>query len=430
MKKNLKNGKKSKSQKEGQVRSAFGMHDILPKDAELWKDFYKVGYSISELHNFYITDLSPVELFSLMEPTVSCRDDKKCKRAFKLYGDSVVLYPRRSASMMRSYLEHHLGYFASPLRTSFFGPVFPERVSKHNPNDGMFHEWGFEIIGDTDPLYDMEVLLASIAFLKSLKIKDFSIKVNTSGCRSCGKQYFDRLKSFFASRKSQLCAECAKKCDEFPFSVLGCSNEKCIELRESTPIVLDYLCQNCNNHFKAFLELIEDNNIQYEPDPYFLKDMKGCNRMLFGIFSKSGSELVYGNRHDYLSEIIAGRQIPAVGSSINLERIAETIRLEEIQVHTKQKKKVFFIAVGDQAKKVSTRLMEMLRSNGVVVAEAIGKRSLKAQLKAAEKVKAQTAIFVGQKEAFEETVLVRDMVSGAQETVILAKMVDEIKKRM
>jgi histidyl-tRNA synthetase len=186
----------------------------------------------------------------------------------------------------------------------------------------------------------------------------------------------------------------------------------------------------CNNHFKAVLELVEDSNLIYEADPYLVRGLDYYSRTVFEVVPHASSlALGGGGRYDYLAEALGGRFIPGVGVAFGIERIIEAMRLAGIALHPKTRPKVFFIAVGEQAKKASLRSMGTLRAAGITVVEALGKKSLKAQLKAADRARSELALIVGQREVFEGTVIVRDMNSGAQETIILTNLVDQVKRR-
>lgn len=410
-------------------KAAEGMTDILPRDEEWWKEVRRVGFSVSEYHNFHFIETPVVERLDLFMNGADGMNGDIEKKLFVFSlkkGERVVLRPGGILPILRSYVEHHLGYFSSPLKVFSYGPMFRRHPSENAPV--VSHEWGFQIIGDNDPVYDIQSITVVLDFLKALKIKNVSLKINTNGCRVCRKSYQEKLKNYYAAAKSDLCNKCARMAEKDIAGVFSCKEEGCSAIRERAPIILDYLCQSCNNHLKTLLELIEDSGILYEPDPYLINDFDGYNRMVFSVRSVSGIELAKGGRYDYLSEAIGGRQIPGVGSSLLVENVIIAMQ-EQAGLHTRNKPKVFFIAVGDQAKKASVRHMGLLRSNGIVVTEMLGKKSLKTQLKFAEKTKAPVTLLLGQKEVFEESLIMRDMETGAQETIMVTEMIDRVKKK-
>ncbi|MCP6719973.1 MAG: histidine--tRNA ligase [Patescibacteria group bacterium] len=423
-----------KRKKNHLFQSVRGMADILPKNQSWWKAIFDVGWTVSELHDFRFIETPIVEQAGLFEAGVGAATDivEKEMYVFKTKGgEKVALRPEGTAPVMRSYLEHHLGYFASPLKVFYYGPMFRyERPQKSRYRE--HHQWGFEIIGDSDAVYDVQIILVVLSFLKALKFKEPTLKINTIGCRICRPTYRDKLKEYYRYRKAKLCRDCVRRYDQNILRLLDCKQPECQKLRENAPIILDYLCSSCNNHFRSVLELVEDNNIAYVPDPYLVRGLDYYNKTVFEVFSSSLPEaaLAGGGRYDYLSELLGGRPMPAVGSSSGLERIIEAMQAEDLTPPLKSKPKVFFIAIGDEAKKASLKFINELRSNGIQTLESLGKKSLGNQLKMADKFKARLAIIVGQREVFEGSAIVRDMKSGVQENIILEKLVEETKKRL
>ncbi len=409
------------------------MPDITPKDHDYWKLISQNGQLVSELHDFYYIETPILEAAELFERGVGEETDvvEKQMYVFKTKGgDRVALRPEGTAPIIRSYLEHHLGYFMTPLKVFYQGPMFRYERPQAG-RERQFHQWGFEIIGDSDPVYDVQIILATLGFLNSFKIKDLHLHINTIGCRVCRPNYRQKLKDYYKSHKDKLCADCLHRIEKNPLRLLDCKEEPCIALREKAPIILDYLCQACNNHFKGVLELIEDNGVLYDPKPHLVRGLDYYNRTVFEIVTPLfNSAIAAGGRYDYLSEVVGGRLIPSVGAAIGLERLIEVMRLQEIVPKPKRKEKVFFVAMGDQAKKMSLKLINSLRVAGIATAEALGKKSLRAQMKQADKVKARLALIYGQKEAFEGTVIIRDMQTGAQETIVVDKLIEEVKKRL
>lgn len=416
-----------------QFRTVKGMADLLPKDQEWWKAVWRAGDIVGELYDFYFMETPILEEAGLFEAGVGAATDivEKEMYVFKTKGgDRVALRPEGTAAVMRSYLENHLGYFASPLKAYYCGPMF----RYERPQAGRYrqhHQLGFEIIGDNDAVYDAQIMLAVSAFFRELKIKDIKFKINTIGCRVCRPTYRQKLKDYYCSRKSELCKDCVNRYEKNPLRLLDCKNEACHALREKAPITLDYLCQACNTHFRSVLELLEDNGIVYEPDPYLVRGLDYYNRTVFEIeHGTSGNALGGGGRYDYLSELLGGRLMPAVGVAIGLERVIETMRALNIIPRTKSKQKAFFIAMGDAAKKAGVKIIDRLRASGIAVSESLGKNSLHGQLKAADKLNAPLALIFGQKEMFEEMIIIRDMKTGAQESFVLERLVEEVKRRI
>jgi histidyl-tRNA synthetase len=430
-----KTAKKKVGQKKDAKASLFqsvqGMADTVPADAALWRALRDAAETVSELHDFRRIETPVVEPLANIEAALGCAGP--CDASLylvKAKGQRLALRAESTVGTLRCYLEHHLGYVASPFKAWTETPLFrwtPQRLGRPH----LTHEFAFSTIGDSDPVYDIETILVLFEFLREMKFKDLKLSVNTLGCRVCRQNYREKLKAYYQSRRQKLCRSCSSWCERNPWRLFSCENPACREARADAPIVLDYLCQNCNNHFKAVLELIEESGIIYEPNPYLLCDTDYYNRLAFEVTVPGfPGVLASGGRFDYLAEALHGRMIPAVGGAVRVETTIAALKALNIQPRVKEKPRVFFIAVGDQAKKVGVRLIGELRSSGIAVSEVFGKKSLKAQLKVAEKIESPLVLLVGQKEAFEGTVITRDMRTGAQETVVASSLIEEVRKRI
>lgn len=411
-----------------EAKSVKGVADILPKDGDWWRAIFETGRHVSDLYDFHYMETPLLEHQELFVPSVGESTSRKLYRLTTEEGEEVALRADLSAPILRSYIEHHLGYYASPLKVQHYGSV-ARQEKLDNGKSCEVHQWGFDIVGDNDAVYDMQVVLAAMEFLKALKFQNLRLKINTMGCKVCRPNYREKLKAYY--RKQNICAECKDNLEEYPLRLFNCEKEECVGFKKDAPIILDHLCQACNNHFKAVLELVEDNGIPYEPNPFFVREKEYYNRSIFEIYSgEAGPALAGGGRYDYLSEMLFGKPIPGVGIALGLDRIVAQLKINNVGLPHKQKSRVFFIAVGERAKKLSVRLMNTLRMSNIAVVEALGKKTLKAQMKFGERVHAPIALLFGQKEAFENSIIIRDMKSGAQETIMLEKLVEETKKRL
>ncbi|MEK7624710.1 MAG: histidine--tRNA ligase [Patescibacteria group bacterium] len=414
-------------------QSPKGMPDILPKDQIWWEKIWEAGKEVSSLYDFSFIETPLLESAGLFEASLGESSDVVEKQMFVFEskgGQRLALRPEATVSICRAYLEHHLGYYAHPLKVFYYGPMF----RYEQPQAGrwrQFRQWGFEILADNHSVYDAQIIFAIHRFLNLLKIKDINFRINTIGCRVCRPTYRKKLLEYYRPLKKELCDDCQHRLEANPFRVLDCKNENCQALRSSAPVILNHLCQSCNKHFQEVIGFIEDNDLPYTSDPYLVRGLDYYNRTVFEIeVPKLKTTLAAGGRYDYLMEIIGGQNLSGVGGAIGLERVIDVMKQQEIIPDLKTKPRAFFIAVGDQAEKAGLVLVENMRRAGIAVSESLGKKSLKAQLKAADKKKVSLVLIFGQKEVFEETIIVRDMNSGVQETIFLSKLVEEVKKKL
>lgn len=414
-------------------REPKGMHDILPAEQPYWDRIDRVVRDVADFYNFGRIETPILEFASLFERGVGESTDIVRKEMYFVKtrgGDALVLRPENTAPIARAYIEHSLGRIAQPQKLFYEGPMFRHE----NPQLGryrQFHQAGFEIIGgSSDPIYDAQVILIFNRLLETLKIKNVILKINSIGCRICRPIYKRQLKTYYKHHEKQLCGDCAERLRDNPLRLLDCKNEACAKLKEQAPNFLDKLCSTCARHLREVLEYLDDLKMAYAIDNQLVRGLDYYSRTVFE-FYVDGSDvgaLPAGGRYDYLVEMIGGRLTPAVGGAVGIERLIETMKVQDVKLFPKNGRRVFLIHVGELAKKKSLRLIEELRAAGIPVMESLGKESIKAQLKAADKHGSPLALIFGQKEIYEGSVIVRNLRTGLQENIVLDKIVPEIQK--
>jgi histidyl-tRNA synthetase len=295
-----------------------------------------------------------------------------------------------------------------------------------------FHQFGFEIMGGaSDPIYDAQIILASIRLIEELKIKNLTLQINSIGCRVCRPHFKKRLVDYYRRHERKLCGDCKRRLKTNPLRLLDCKNEECVALKTHAPNLMDNLCSSCNTHFKSVIEYLDELALPYTLNPYLVRGLDYYNKTVFEVFADGYQHsIAAGGRYDYLFEMIGGRPTPGVGSALGLERLIEVMRLRNIELTPKNKAKVFLMYIGDLAKKKVLKLVEEFRDKGIHVRESFGKDLLKKQMQLADKDGAALALILGQKEVYEESIIIRDLVSGTQESVPLKRVVEEVKKRL
>lgn len=410
------------------------MHDILPQDQPLWAKLRKAAEEIASTYNFMRIDTPIMERAELFEQSLGSTSDVIEKQMFVLKGrggDVLALRPEGTAPIARSYIEHGLSHLGHPLKFYYEGPMF----RYEQPQAGrfrQFHQVGFEIIsGENDPIYDAQVIVACFRFLQVLKIKDLNIQINSIGCAKCRPNYRKKLTDYYRNKEKSLCADCRHRLKLNPLRLLDCKEKECSEMKKEAPNSFDSICADCKRHLKKVLEFLEEISIPYTLNQFLVRGLDYYSKTVFEIFSEGfGLAIAAGGRYDYLIDLLGGRQSNGVGAAIGMERVLELIKQRNINLLGKTKPKIFLIHIGDTAKLKAFALLEHLRQDGIDVLEALGKDSLKAQLKAADKAGVNLSLIFGQQEAFEQAMIIRDMKSGAQETVPLKKLVAVLKRKM
>jgi histidyl-tRNA synthetase len=425
--------KKKVKKKDLILQPPRGMHDILPVDQPLWEKVRKAAKDASSFYQFMRIDTPIAERVEIFEKSIGIGTDivEKEMFVFRSGSDKLALRPENTAGIVRSYIQHGLSHLSQPVKLYSDGPFF----RKERPQSGryrQFHQVEFDIIGGiSDPIYDAQIILVCHRFLEGLKIKNVTVQINSIGCKQCRTNYIKKLKSYYKDKKRKICVDCKKRLTANPLRVLDCKNDSCQETKKGAPNILDSLCALCKKHFKEVLEFIEEASVPYMLNPHLVRGLDYYSQTVFE-FTVEDYEVALGagGRYDNLVALMGGADTPAVGAAMGVERVVEVIKNRSIRLTQKPKARVFLIHIGTTAKHKSLALIEDFRKANIDVIEALGKESLGAQLKAADKAKSPLALILGQKEVYEGTIIVRDMETGAQETMPLEKLVDAIKKRI
>lgn len=422
----------SSKPKKTALQSVKGMRDILPEAASVWNLFRTVMRRMEEEYGFSRIETPAVENAALFERSAGESSDIVERQMYSVKagaGDRLVLRPEFTAPVARAYIEHGMAHLPQPVKLCYEGTLYRHE----QPQEGRYREFrqaGFEIMGgESDPAYDAQTIMLACRFLKEAGLSKLAVHVNSIGCRQCRLLYRKKLVEHYKNRPA--CKTCRRRLVSNPLRVLDCKEKGCEETKKTAPGMIDSLCAPCRGHFKLVLEYLDEVKVPYMLNPHLVRGLDYYNRTVFEIFAEGNdSALGGGGRYDYLVETLGGKSTPAVGCAIGLDRVALALEKAGIAVSERKPAKVFFITIGDLAKKKGLGLIESLRRAGIRVEESLGKDSLKGQLSVADKRGAELALIFGQMEAFEESIIIRDLETGAQETVLLAKLVESVKKRL
>jgi len=426
--------KEVKKEPKKHLQAPKGMHDYLPYDQSWRERVRSVGRDLAEAYNYGRIETPLLEDIELFARGVGEETDIVGKEMYTLKtkgGDMLAIRPEGTAPTMRAYLEHGLGSQSQPQRLFYESYVYRHE----KPQAGRYRQHtqtGFEVIGGTsDAIYDAEVITLINRLLKDLKLKDIELKINSIGCRVCRPAYRQQLVTYYKKHEKELCQDCAKRLSTNPLRLLDCKNTKCQPFKEEAPNILDKICSICSRHFKAVFEHLDELGIPYQLDHQLVRGLDYYSRTVFEFYIANTEigAVASGGRYDYLAEMLGARPTPGIGGAIGWERVIEAMKSQQVKLSERVARKIFVIHVGALAKKKAFKLVNDLRGSSFQVGEALGKESLKAQLKAADKEKAVFALIIGQKEIFEETVIVRDLRTGTQESIRIDRLEEELRRR-
>jgi len=418
------------------VQAPKGTHDILPHEQKYWDKLRTVVSQVANSYGLGRIDTPVFEDVKLYIKGTGQSTDIVQKEIYTFKTKSnefLALRPEFTPGIVRAYIEHGMKNLSQPVKLYSIGPVF-----RHDrPQAGryrQFHQINFEIIGDPSEVSDVQIIQAFVSVLKKLNLKKFTIFINSIGCLLCAPKYKKTLLSYYKKRLNKLCPDCRKRFEKNPLRLLDCKNEKCKRLLNEAPQILDFLCEECRAHFKKVLEVLDDLEIPYILNPYLVRGLDYYTKTVFEIWEDKADTvqgaLLGGGRYDNLVEMFGGKSTPAVGAAAGMERILLSLKKQDVKVSDNERAKVFMIQLGELGKRKSLKLFEEFQRNGIKVGEAFSKPSIKSQLKIADKEGVKLALILGQREALEGNIIIRDMVSGVQETMPIEKIINEVKKRL
>jgi len=423
--------------KKMRLQAPTGMHDILPDSQPFFHKVYAVASSVAQFYGFKKIDTPVVEDAELFSKGIGLGTDIVEKEMYSFRskgGDFLALRPEFTAGIVRAYIEHGMVNLPQPQKLYSYGPLF--RMER--PQAGrfrQFHQVDLEVFGEQDSVIDAQIIQIFYNILKELKFKNLIIEINSIGDSQCRPYYKKLLVNYFRSRESSLCADCRRRLRYNPLRILDCKEEKCQPVKAQAPQLVDHLCDPCKTHFKEVLEFLDEVEMPYRLNPYLVRGLDYYTKTVFEIYEDSEEDqklgaLVGGGRFDTLVKMLGGRDTPACGAAAGVERIVITLkeRMKQEPAGGSAPQKVFLAQLSDLAKRKSLKLFEEFRKAKIQIAESFGKDSLKTQLRLADKMGANYALILGQKEALEESIIIRDMRTGRQQTVKLDKVVREMEK--
>lgn len=411
-----------------------GMRDILPVDQPYWERVRKALAVACQEYGFNRIDMPLVEYANLFVRSVGEGTDIVDKETYSFTtkgDDKVALRPEMTAGLARAYIQHGMSVLPKPIRLFSTGPVY--RYDR--PQEGRYREFSqanFDVFGENDPILDAQIIHLAQRVVSQIGLKHIEFRINSIGTAESRRDYEKILVRHFEFQKQKLCQDCRNRLTTNPLRILDCKEDKCAQLVMTAPKFADHLDQESKDHFKRLQEYLNELEITYVLDPQLVRGLDYYTRTVFEIYSTDGegrkTALGGGGRYDRLIQSLGGEETPAIGFALGMDRLVLEMQRAQVKLHQEAKPRVFLAQLGDLAKKKSLRVFSELQKNGILVAESFGRGSLKSQMRAANRVGADVTLILGQKEALDETVILKDMVSGTQETVTQDKLVVAIKK--
>ncbi len=332
---------------------------------------------------------------------------------------SITLKPEGTAGVMRAYLEHNM--YAEPAPKKFYYVTQAFRYEK--PQSGRLrqhHQFGVEIVGSASPLAEVEVISFAAELFQQLGLQDVRLHINSIGCKNCRKTYNDALLAYLRRHEEGLCPTCRERMQKNPLRVLDCKEDACKAIVADAPRTIDYLDEACRTHFRELLSLLDELSVPYEIDTGIVRGLDYYTKTVFEFVNADGFTLCGGGRYDGLiHEIDEKQDIPAVGFGMGIERLLSFMEKEHLYFPEEDPVDLYVGILGKEVRALAYRLTTDLRKKGLIVETDYMDRSVKAQMKYANKIGARKAVMIGSREMEENRVNVKDMATGEQTEVPL-----------
>ena len=410
------------------TKAIKGTKDVLP--SEVYKNQYIEATCLTVAENFGYKEMrTPVfEHTELFQRGVGDTTDVVQKEMYTFDdkgGRSITLRPEGTAGAARSFLENGLSNEALPQKICYLTSCY--RYEK--PQAGRlreFHQFGIECFGATSPLADAEMIALAKQIFDELGVKDLHLELNSIGCPTCRAEYHKALKEYFASRVDELCDTCRDRLDRNPMRILDCKSPACSEIAKDAPVVLDYLCDECKEHFEKTKSYLDAMNIEYIVNPQIVRGLDYYTKTVFEFVADSiGAQgtVCGGGRYDGLIEELGGQHTPSLGFAMGLERLQLVMEAQGCEFPEPSRPDLFIVAMGDKATLKAVEIAKDMRDEGYSVVYDLNGRSLRAQMKYADKINAKYNVVIGDNEVDTKSAVLKDMATGEQSDISLETFV-------
>lgn len=428
--------KKIKKSKEP-LQSVKGMRDIMDDQYYNYQGFFEKAQEIAVYYGFKPIEVPILEHEEVFTSSIGEGTDVIDKEMYTLKtkgGDHLALRPEGTAGVVRAYIEHGMQSLPQPVMLYYYGSMF-----RHdNPQRGRyrdFKQFGLEIIGTEKSIADALIIKTTMAILEEAGATGLVVDINSIGDKECRPAYIKELTNYYKKHLSELSAVDRERLKTNPLRILDSKDPKAIAINENAPDAVSFLTGEAKKHFKQVLEYLEQMEVPYRINKNLVRGLSYYTHTVFEIIEVSDEEgvppltIAGGGRYDYLAKMLGSKKdVPAMGVAIGVDRVVESAWCHKLAPRIVKKPKMYFIQLGFDAKLKSLNVIEILRKAKIPIAQSISKDSLGAQLGVAEKSGVRYALIFGQKEAIENSVIVRDMTNRSQDTVKLDKLLDYIKE--
>lgn len=406
------------------TKRVYGAEDVLPKDSYKWQLIEDIMRSEAAAYGFKEIRTPVFEHTELFQRGVGDTTDVVQKEMYTFNtkgGTSLSLRPEGTAGAARAVLEHAVYNDGLPIKTYYFDSCY--RYEKKQANRYReFHQFGVELYGASSPAADAEIISLATTLFDRLGVTDLQLELNSIGCPTCRAEYHKALKKYFESYKDKLCDTCLSRLEKNPMRILDCKSPVCSEIAKDAPVVLDYLCDDCKNHFQQVKAYLDAAEIPYIVNPKIVRGLDYYTKTVFEfVTTKLGSQgtVCGGGRYDGLIEELGGQHTPSLGFGLGMERLLALMAEQGIEIPLPPSCDIYIAGLGEEAQKKAFTLVKEVRETSLIAECDIVGRSLRAQMKYADKIGAKFSMVIGENEINENKAILKNMETGEKTEVPL-----------
>lgn len=416
-----------------QFRAPKGTTDILPDIARKWQYLERKAIELFKEYGFEPIITPIFEHTEVFQRGIGTSTDIVQKEMYTFEdkgGRSLTLRPEGTAPVIRAYVENNMNQLPQPIKLYYSGPMF----RYERPQAGRYRQFwqlGVEAIGSDDPAIDAEAILLMVNYFKAVGLRDITLYVNSMGCENDRPVYMRVLKDYENEHRAELCRDCQKRIDLNPLRLFDCKNETCQAVMKDAPKIVDYLDEECRQHFADVMHYLDMQGIGYELKPELVRGLDYYTKTTFEVVSPllgAQNAIGGGGRYNKLVEEFGGPQTPGIGFAIGTERLTLAVEKEGVFLTLEDRMDVFVAMAEAAVKQPVINLLYGLRKEGISADMDYMGRSLKGQLKYANKRGFKYTVFIGPDELESGQTTVRNMQTGEQSEVQLSELVQYLKE--
>lgn len=409
------------------ITAPKGTHDIIPGESHAWQHIENIIKSICSNYGYKQIRFPVFENTELFDRGVGDTTDVVQKEMYTFTdkgGRSLSLRPEGTASAVRCYIEHNFQNIPAPVKLFYLITCY----RYERPQSGRyreFNQFGIENFGSNSPATDAEVIALAMNVLKSAGIADLKLYINSIGCSECRKKYNEVLMAYLEAHKDCLCDLCKDRMTRNPLRVLDCKNSSCHEIIKDAPTVDSVLCDDCKTHFEALKKHLDEISIPYIVDTTLVRGLDYYTKTVFEIKSDdlgAQSTVCGGGRYDGLVEQLGGAATPGIGFSLGIERLMNILQSKGIIIEDTDTPDIYIASLGENALNFAFKACEALRCNGIKAEFDHASRSVKAQMKYADKINARYCVVIGDDELAQGKANLKKMDDGSTVEINLADL--------